>query len=194
MLTYREEINLFPGDETGNGYADFVRQQLLGIAAGLGVPYELLTGDYSQINDRIWRAVMNQYRREIQMTQTLFTVQHICRGMWDAFVDMAVLSGSVKIADYAEQTHQYKRCDFRPQAWAYIHPVQDVQSRKLEIEAGLDSRQSIVASRGLDVEEVDQQRAEDAKREKEFNLDSHKEKTNGQSNPSDQPPISKETA
>ena len=187
-----EEIHLFPGDESGQGYSDFVRQQLLGIAAGLGVPYELLTGDYSQINDRIWRAVMNQYRREIQMTQTLFTVQHICRGMWNAFVDMAVLAGVVRIEDYSDNAHQYKRCDFRPQAWAYIHPVQDVQSRKLEIEAGLDSRQSIVASRGLDVEEVDMQRAEDARRERDLNLENHKENQNGKSNPSDQPPISKE--
>lgn len=160
-----EDVTLFPGDESGNGYADFVRQQLLGIAAGLGVPYELLTGDYSKINDRIWRAIMNQYRREIEQTQNLFTIQHICMGMWHAFVDMAVLSGNVTTKEYGTKRHQYLRADYRPPAWAYINPLQDVNALIKTMEARLDSRQSIVAGRGRDVEEVDAQIAEDAKRE-----------------------------
>ena len=165
-----ESIDLFPGDETGSGYTDFVRQQLLGIASGLGVPYELLTGDYQNINDRVWRAIMNQYRREIEQTQNLFTIQHICMGMWHAFVDMAVLSGQVQVKDYARKRHQYIRADYRPQAWAYIHPVQDVQAMKMLKDEGFDSRQSLVASRGRDVEEVDAQRQEDAARETDLNL------------------------
>lgn len=165
-----EAIDLFPGDQTGDGYADFVRQQLLGIAAGLGVPYELLSGDYKGINDRVWRAIMNQYRREIEQVQQLFTIQHICMGMWHAFVDMAVLSGQVKAKHYAKKRHQYLRADYRPQAWAYINPIQDVQALKMLKDEGFDSRQSIVAGRGRDVEEVDEQRNEDSKREQALNL------------------------
>lgn len=170
-----EEINLFPGDETGSGYSDFVRQQLLAMAAGLGVPYELLTGDYRGINDRVWRAIMNQYRREIEQTQTLFTIQQVCMGMWHAFVDMAVLSGQVDAKDYATKRHQYLRADYRPPAWAYINPVQDVNALIKSVDAGFDSRQSVVAGRGRDVEEIDQQREEDFTREKKLK----KETSNG---------------
>lgn len=165
-----EALDLFPGDQTGTGYAQFVKQQLLGIAAGLGVPYELLSGDYSAINDRTWRAIMNQYRREIEQIQQLFTIQHICIGMWQAFVDSAILSGKVKAKNYITKRSEYLRADFRPQAWAYIHPTQDVAALRSLIDGGLDSRQSIVAGRGRDVEEVDAQRKEDATRSESMGL------------------------
>lgn len=169
-LNEGEDITLFPGDQTGEGYADFVRQQLLAMAAGLGVPYELLSGDYSKINDRIWRAIMNQYRREIEQIQNLFTIQHICMGMWHAFVDMSVLSGMVPAKEFGTKRHQYLRADYRPPAWAYINPLQDVNALIKTMDAKLDSRQSIVAGRGRDVEEVDAQIEEDNKREKSKNL------------------------
>jgi hypothetical protein len=37
-----------------------------------------------------------------------------------------------------------------PQAWPYIHPVQDVQGKTMEIQAGLSSRSRKVAEGGYD--------------------------------------------
>ena len=165
-----EDIELFPGDQTGQGYADFVRQQLLGIAAGLGVPYELVTGDYKEINDRIWRSLINQYRRRIEQEQQVF-IRQVCRPVWHAFVDAAVLAGAVEMPGYARAPARWRRAEWRTQAWPHIHPLQDVQAMVATIEAGLDSRQSVVAGRGRDVEQVDAERAADARREKELGLD-----------------------
>ncbi len=163
-----EDVTLFPGDESGSGYVEFARQQLLGIAAGLGVPYELLTGDYSGINDRIWRAIMNQYRREITQTQDLFVIQQVCMGMWHAFVDMAVLSGAITAKNYGTKRHQYLRADYRAPAWAYINPLQDVNALVKTMDAKLDSRENIMAGRDRDIEEVDAQIAADAAREQKL--------------------------
>ncbi|MDG4811924.1 phage portal protein [Hydrogenovibrio sp. 3SP14C1] len=167
-----ENINLFDGDATGNGYQEFTRQQLLGISAGIGVPYELVSGDYKDINDRIWRAIMNQYRRVIQQDQSLWTINQVCLGMWHAFVDMAVLSGKIAApADFDVNRHLYLRVDYIPQAWEYINPLQDVSALLKAKDGGLDSRQHLTASRGRDVEDVDEQRAEDKRREENLGLD-----------------------
>jgi len=172
-----EDIELFPGDQTGQGYADFVRQQLLGIAAGLGVPYELVTGDYKEINDRIWRSLINQYRRRIEQEQQIF-IKQVCRPIWHAFVDAAVLAGAVDVPGYAHAPQRWRRAEWRTQAWPHIHPLQDVQAMVATIEAGLDSRQSVVASRGRDVEQIDQERAQDARREQQLGLTEQKETIN----------------
>lgn len=164
-----EEIKMFGGDEGGASDQDFSRRQLLAVAAAYGVPFEVMTGDYSGINDRVWRAIINQYRREIEQVQAHWTIQQVCRGIWSHFVDHAVLGG-LKIPDYASQQTAYKRAEYQPQAWPYIHPLQDVQSLKMLKEEGFDSRQNIIGGRGRDVETVDRQRKEDQKRENDSGL------------------------
>jgi len=167
-----EELNLFEGDQGGSNDKDFARRQLLAIASSYGVPYELLTGDYSKINDRMWRGVMNQYRRELEQVIELYTIQQVCRGMWSDFVDSAVLGGVVSVPlDYALKPFAYKRAEHQPQAWPYIHPLQDVQALKTAKDEGFDSRQGIMARRGKDAAQVDKERAEDAAREKGLGLD-----------------------
>lgn len=58
---------LGPGEEVefskppdGNNYPDFMRQQLMAAAAGTGTPYEILTGDMREVNDRALRVVLNE--------------------------------------------------------------------------------------------------------------------------------------
>ena len=171
-----EDIKMFEGDKGGAGDVDFARRQLLGIAAAYGVPYEILTGDYSKINDRVWRAIVNQYRRELEQTIELYTIQQICRGMWGAFVDAAVLAGAVNVPmDYALKPHAYKRANFIPQAWPYVHPQQDIGALREQVDMGLNSLQGVQTSRGLDPDQVAKERKEDNEREKANGLSESQE-------------------
>ena len=167
-----EEITLFEGDDAGRGYKDFQSYQLLGIAASMGVPVSLMSGDFSNINDRVWRAIMNQYHREKDSEQDLLIIPQVCRPMYIAIVERAILSGRITFPqDYNGNERKYLKVKHSPQAYKYIHPVQDVQAKKLEVDSGFRSRQSVVdESRGERVEDVDQERASDAKREEELNL------------------------
>jgi lambda family phage portal protein len=167
-------IELAPGEDvtfsnppaTGVGYNDFMRQQYLGITAGRGVPYELATGDITNVSDRTLRVVVQQYRRNIEQKQWLFMIPQFCQKVRDAWVDAAVLSGAIALRDADEA----KNVEWSPQAWQYIHPVQDVQSKVAEIDAGIVSRDQVISSRGYDPEEVDAQRAEAKKREEKLGL------------------------
>ena len=168
-----EDITLFGGDDAGRGYKDYQHYQLLGIAAGYGIPYQMVSGDYTEINDRLWRAIVNQYQREVEQDQQMCTIPQLCRRMWVEFVDRAIMSGAI---DYPSVTgdfnrFDYSRAEFRPQAWKYIHPVQDVQAKVVEVENGFTSRQKVVdESRGDSIEEIDRQRKEDKDREVKLGL------------------------
>lgn len=164
-----EEIQLFDGDQ-GGGYGDFMRQQLMGVAASLGIPYELLSGDMRNVNDRILRALLNEYRRRIEQYQWLYTIPQLCQRMWTAFIDAAVLAGRLRAPDYATRRSDYLACDWRPQAWRYLHPVQDAQGELMLIKGGLSSRSAAAADRGYDVEEIDRQNQQDARRASSLGL------------------------
>jgi capsid protein len=77
---------------------------------------------------------------------------------------MAVLAGALEAPEYATRRREYLKVEWRPQRWEYIHPVQDVQARQMEVDAGFTSRSAVVAERGDSAEEVDQQNAEDQRR------------------------------
>ena len=159
-----EELQLFDGDNAGDGYADYIRVALQAQAAGLNLPYEMLTGDWSKVNDRLVRVVLNEFRRCIESVQDHYMVHQVCGGIWRWWLDAAVMARAVAAPGYGTQRHEVLMCEWRPQGWQYIHPVQDVEAKLMAIAGGLTSRQAEVAKSGWDVEEIDQQNREDQQR------------------------------
>lgn len=167
-----EKINLFDADDSGRGYKDYQTFQLLNIAASHGVPYQLLTGDWSGINDRVWRAIFNQYKREVVQDQNLILIPRLCNRIYVEFVKRAIVIGAVDVSGFKSK-FEYLRVEHRTQAWDYIHPEQDVNSDIKRMQAGLASRSSIISKRGAHGETaqtIDAEREADLKREDELEL------------------------
>ena len=57
-----------------------------------------------------------------------------------------------------------------PQAWSYIHPVQDVEGKMKEVQAGFSTRTRVVARAGYDVEQIDAENAADNQRADDLKL------------------------
>jgi lambda family phage portal protein len=161
-----EDVKFSTPPDAGSTYGDFMRYQHLGVAAGQGAPYELMSGDIRDVSDRTLRVVINEFRRHCEQRQWQIIIPMLCQPVRDAWADAARLSGALTQTEYAEA----KRVHWRPQAWPYIHPVQDRQGKKLDIEMGLRSRGSIIGENGDDPDEVDAERAEDRRRETAMNL------------------------
>lgn len=156
-----EDVRFSEPPDAGANYAEFMRQQHLGVAAGLGTPYELLTGDLKDVSDRTLRVIIQEYRRHCEQRQWQIIIPQFCQRVRNAWAMAAALSGEITAAEAVEA----KRVAWQPQGWAYIHPVQDAQGKRVEVEAGFRSRASVIAERGDDPDEVDAERAADAKRE-----------------------------
>lgn len=146
--------------DVGGNYEAFMRQQQRGLATGMGILYEQLTGDYSQLNDRTLRAALNDFRRRIELLQHHVMVFKFCRPVWRRFMLLAELAGTIK-RPAGMSDRDFLRAQWMPPSWPYIHPQQDIEARNAAIRAGLGSRQQAVDERGYDVEEIDRQIKED---------------------------------
>lgn len=178
-----EKVNLFDGEDSFS--PDFMRHELMAIAAGMdGLPVEILSGDYSKINDRLLRGILNEFHRRIEARQDQLTIHQICRQVRNRWLDVAVLSGAVpkiSIADYTSNTEYFRRCEWRAPAWPYLNKLQDVQADREAIDGGLTSRSAVIAERGgWDRKSVDKQRAADKESEESLKLKSEPRKASAQ--------------
>lgn len=146
----------------GETYPEFMRQQLLAVSTATGVPYEVITGDMRNLNDRIMRVILAEFRRRIQAWQHQIIGFQLCRRVWLAFMENVFLSGALPIPlAYLQDSDPWTSVKWMPQGWPYLHPVQDVEADQKAIRAGFTSRAAVVSEHGEDVEEIDQQQRDD---------------------------------
>lgn len=165
-----EDVKFAEPPGAGTDYGPFMRQQLMAAAASVGMPYEVMTGDLRDVSDRVLRVILNEFRRSIEQIQWNVFIHQFCRRVWRWWVDACALSGAMPMADYYRRRRDYLRVRWVPQGWPYIHPVQDVTAKRMEIRSGLASRTGAVLSRGDDPEQVDQENAADLARERRLGI------------------------
>jgi lambda family phage portal protein len=128
------------------GYDNYIRTQLYAIAAGMGVTYEMLTGDLSQVNFSSARVGMMEFRRFAEQRQWHVLVPRLLDRIWSAFVDAAVMAGHIPRPDYGVEWTTPK--------WDYVNPVQDVEADAAEIAAGMSSVSEKLRKRGYQPDAV----------------------------------------
>lgn len=166
-----EDVEFSDPPDPPASYADFMRQQLRSICVSVGVPYEILTGDMTTVNDRTARLIINKMKRGIQMLQYSIVAKMFCEPIWQAFIDRAVLSGALVLpADYRRDPKTWTAVKWMPQRWAYLHPVQDVEADREAIRAGFTTRSSVVSEYGEDADAIDAEQAADNARADELGL------------------------
>lgn len=143
-----------PPDVTG--YDDFARIHLRRIAAGLGITYESLTGDLSNVNfssARIGRIEMSQHIEAIQWT---LVMPRLCAPLarW-------ILQGW----GYAEPGRlgelRQARLDWTPPPPVIADPKTETQVSVQRIEAGLASRHGEIRRMGYEPDVIDAEIAAD---------------------------------
>jgi lambda family phage portal protein len=146
-------INTAPGlnftvvePKAAPGYVDYVKYQLHLIAAGIGVPYEMLTGDMNEVNFSSARVRLLDFRRVVQQIQWLVLIPKLLVPIHEAFVEAAYLSGAIRGND--------KSVDFSPPKWDYVNPEQDVKADLAEVAGGLSSLSEKLRQRGYDPDTV----------------------------------------
>lgn len=170
QLGMSERIELFGGDTGNAGLLDFLRSQLRAIAAGWGVPYELMTGDYADTNDRVMRVLLNVFYRELEAEQDHLANQ-VLQPVYRTWLTTAILANALRIPGYLDNPRAFQRCEWRAHAWSYVNPLQEVQTKILKIRNGLSSQTATVAEDGWDAEDIDWQNHEDQKRHRRLELD-----------------------
>ena len=89
----------FASPSASGGYAEYMRMQLHAVAAGVGLTYELLTGDLSQVNYSSIRAGLIEFRRRMEALQWQLLVPGLCQPVWRRFVLAAQAAGKLPDGD-----------------------------------------------------------------------------------------------
>ena len=80
----------FNNPPAAGGYREYKMTELQGIMAGIGLPYELGTGDMSQVNYSSWRGGMLGFRNTVEAYRWLTLIPLFCMPVWRRFIDTLV--------------------------------------------------------------------------------------------------------
>ena len=152
--------HLHPGEEVSfanppstNGQEAFSKKTLMGIASGMGVTYEELSGDYSNVNFSSGRMGWMAMARNVEEWQCRMLIPQFCAPAWDWFVKGAKLRGEIK--------SEVITAEWTPPRRLMIDPVKETKGMGDMVLNGLDSWQNQVRQMGGEPEVVAAQMAED---------------------------------
>lgn len=161
-----EDIKFSSPADVGNTYEAFIKQQLIAISVGLGVTYEQLTGDLSGVNYSSIRAGLLEFRRKCTALQHNLMVFQFCRPIWNKFIELAILSDSIKIPNDSD----FALVKWILQGFAWVDPIKEQNAQMTAVRCGFKSRAEVVSELGYDVEEIDAEIATDNERAKNLGL------------------------
>lgn len=162
-----EDVKFANPPEAGTTYSEYMRTTHLGTSAGLGLPHELFSGDLKDVSDRTLRVVINEFRRFARQRQWQILIPQFCQKVVEWWAEADALGGGLPLS----KLEAAKSPKWSPNGWEYIHPTQDAEGKKLEVEAGFRSRSDVIGERGDDPRTVDEERKADLERSKSLGLE-----------------------
>ncbi len=161
VLLPGEDVKFSNPADGGATYETFMRVQLRSIAAGMGITYEQLTGDLTGVNYSSIRAGLLEFRRRCEQFQHQVIVFQMCRPIWRAWIDAALLSGALGNAGDRAAYYDVK---WIPPGFAWVDPLKDIKAQIMAVRAGFKSRAEVVSEQGYDAQAIDREIAADNER------------------------------
>lgn len=142
---------------------DLMRMNLQKLAAALGLPEHLLSGDLSKANYSSLRAGLLPFRARIEQVQYATLVPQLFAPVWRRWLALEILSGGL---DAPADTHADWIFPRLPQ----VDPAKDIAAVTEALAAGLMSRSQAISELGWNADDVDESIAADRDRETELGL------------------------
>lgn len=141
-----EEVQFAEPGSSGQ-YEGYCRTTLRAIAAGLRIPYELLTGDFSQVNYSSLRAGLIEFRQYVETLQWNLMVP-FCEEIWREFAirvnAMQLLKGGSQIP---------LKVKWSPPPFRLVDPLKETLALLMQVRSGFISLPEAIAQQGFDPEE-----------------------------------------
>ena len=131
----------FSNPPKSGGIGDLARIALLASAAGVGVTAEQLTGDVSQVNFSSFKAGHLEFKRSIGRIQYLTFIPVCLDRVWAWFLKAGI--------DFGLFPNKPVACEWTPPPFESIDRKGEAEADILEMQAGLESRENLLASRGF---------------------------------------------
>lgn len=139
-----------------DGYDEFTRSVLRSVAAGLGVTYEALTGDLSNVNFTSYKAGRIEMDLNVQSWQWLMMVPQMLQPIGAWILEQWAL-------ERQSRPSRGLRMEWVPPVRPLIDPSREIGALRDKVRAGFASRQSVIRELGYDPERVTEEQIEDAR-------------------------------
>jgi lambda family phage portal protein len=136
----------FAAPAASGGYPEYMRMQLHAIAAGLGLTYELLTGDLSQVNYSSIRAGLIEFRRRMDALQSQVLIPCLCNPVWNRFVRVGQATGSLPSGTFG--------VEWTAPRFEAVDPLKDAKADIMSVRAGFMTLKEAIARNGYDPSDV----------------------------------------
>lgn len=151
----------FASPPAAEGYDSYTRSVLRGIAVGVGVTYEMLTGDYSRVNFTSGRMGKADFWQILDEWQWQMFIPQVLRPIGRWFLEACDLAGYDTTGVWAEWV---------PPRRPLIDPTREVPSMVKAIRGGLQSRSQTIRELGYDPLDVEREYAEENRRADDLGL------------------------
>jgi lambda family phage portal protein len=146
----------------------FVKSILRGISSGLNCSYNTLASDLEGVNYSSIRQGVLDDRDNFRVTQQLM-IEQLCEPVLKAWIDYAILSGQLDLPSF-DSARVVAACEWQARGWQWVDPLKDMEADTAAINAGLKTRTQCLAERGLDIEDVFSQLAQEQELAAEYGL------------------------
>lgn len=147
----------------------FMRFMLRSVAAGVGVSYESLSRDYSQSNYSSSRLALLD-DRDLWRTLQQWLIESLCQPVFEAWLEMAVLSGAVNLPAYETTPEIYQAIRWAPRGWKWVDPMKEGGAAKSDVRSGFTTLTDVLAEQGEDIEEFFKRRQQEIKLAKQYGV------------------------
>ncbi|TFG65465.1 MAG: phage portal protein [Gemmatimonadales bacterium] len=151
-----EDVKFFDPSPS-DGYREFFGVELHAIAAGLRMPFELLTGDLSEVNYTSHRGGLVQFRGMVEADQWQMLIPQICQPVWDRFISELEMRPGARVP-----------AKFTPPRFGLLDPAKEIPAMIQAIQGGLQSWTDTIRREGenpdMVLEEIAAERSEFEKR------------------------------
>ena len=140
----------FNNPPPAGGYREYKMTELQGIMAGIGLPYELGTGDMSQVNYSSWRGGMLGFRNTVENYRWLTLMPLFCMPVWRRFIDILILQGKIPVAAANDPKINLKQVQWTAPRFESVDPVKDAESVLKDVRQGRKTWFEAVLENGYD--------------------------------------------
>lgn len=145
------DVKLFDPQHPSAAFEMFTKRILRGISAGMGVGYNKLANDYEGVNYSSLRE-SNLSERDHWRCVQRWLIEQLHDEVFPSWLEMALTTGTIPLP--IARLEKFNAPHWRPRGWQWVDPLKEMTAARSAIELGLDSRTSIAAAQGRDVEEI----------------------------------------
>jgi lambda family phage portal protein len=162
-----EEVQLFEPKRPNTNLPEFIKHMDREIANAADFPYEILTGDWGELNYSNARTIMILAYIAIRAYQQYF-VDHFCYPAWELAMTDFVVKGLVEAPSFRERIKDYCNSQWIPPKRDWVDPQSESNAAKTDLETNVTTLSDLITGKGGDWEEQIEQRAKELAKIKEL--------------------------